>query len=90
MLGSATSRHTTKSNVMALHPHFLNELYLAKIEHFCRVDVRDNLSHKSRSHWIACVTFHDSHVCEVWYGSPTQVWCKKATMETHYHLSRVE
>ncbi len=50
VLGSALSRHVTKSHVMAIHPHFL---YLARIDHFCRVDVRDNLSNSNQSHWIA-------------------------------------
>ena len=84
VLGSALSRHITKSHVMAIHPDFPNELYLARIDNFCRVNVHDNLNNSSQSHWIARVTFHDPHVCKVWFGGPTQVWCRSLTTGAYY------
>ena len=84
VLGSALSQHITKSHVMAIHPDFPNELYLARIDNFCRVNVHDNLNNSSQSHWIARVTFHDPHVCKVWFGGPTQVWCRSLTTGAYY------
>ena len=94
ILGSTSSRFVTKSHVMAIHPKYPNELYLAKIEYFAKLDARDNTntcftsihSNGELSIWIACVSFYYMHDCKVWFGGPTQVWCR-STSPDHYYIS---
>ena len=47
ILGSTSSRFVTKSHVIAIHPKYPNELHLAKIEYFAKLDARDNTTHAS-------------------------------------------
>ena len=91
VLGSAMSRHTTRSYVMAIHPKY-EELRLAKIECFSklffRVDICTHIStgqlcdtcssENCHNVWIACVHFYDAHECRVWFGGQTQVWCRSS------------
>ena len=76
ILGSLKSRFITTSHVMALHPNHPNQLYLARIEHFATMDIRDNSKANTISIWTACVHFFDEHPCKVWFGGPTQVWTR--------------
>lgn len=78
ILGSASSRYTTKFHVMAFHPH-VNKLYLARIEHFSKLNIRDNQQNSIISVWVTCVSFSDEHACKVWFGGPTQVWTRSVS-----------
>ena len=82
ILGSTSSRFVTKSHVMAIHPKYPDELHLAEIEYFAKLDARDNTnicftsidSNGGLSICIACVSFYYMHDCKLWFGGPTQVW----------------
>ncbi len=69
VLGSGLSRYT---HVMAVHPDRPSEIHLAKVEHFCML----NYTTLQISKWVACITFYEVHPCRVWYGGPTEVWCR--------------
>ena len=84
ILGSESSRYTTKFHVMASHPHYENKLYLAKIEHFSKLDIKDNQQNSVISEWVACVRFYDEHACKVWFGGPTQVWTRSISPDSYY------
>ena len=84
VLGSARSRFTTKFHVMAFHPQCANKLCLARIEHFSKLDIKNNQHDCILSIWTACVSFFDEHPCKVWFGGPTQVWTRSVTPDHHY------
>lgn len=94
LLGSSSSRYLTKSHVMALHPEHPDQLYLARIEHFCRVIIRDDAKSQSTNNvlpetisvafWVACVSFYDAHDYKSWFGAPTQVWCRSSSPSRHH------
>lgn len=69
---------------MAIHPMHPGQLYLAKIEHFVKLNVKDNSKNSSYSIWMACVRFYYEHECKVWFGGPTQVWSKTTSPDTFY------
>ena len=77
---------------MAIHPKYPNEPQLAKIEYFAKLDARDNTntcftsidSNGGLSIWIACVSFYYMHDCKVWFGGPTQVWCRSTSPDQYY------
>lgn len=52
------------------------ELHFATIEHFCKVNYNCSDSTGTTSKWVASVVFYDVHQCRVWYGGPTEVWCR--------------
>ena len=84
VLGSTSSRFVTTSHVMASHPEHPGVLHLAKIEHFAKIDVRDNMNNANYSIWTACVSFYYEHECKVWFGGPTQVWSRATSPDTYY------
>ena len=83
ILGSTRSRYNM-SHVMALHPKHPNQLHLAKIEHFVKLDVRDNSNATTICLWMACVQFFDEHQCKVWFGGSTQVWKRTTSPDMFY------
>ena len=93
VLGSTKSRFFTKSHVMALHPNNPDQCFLAMIEYFAKVNVRDNqCSNESISTvWVACVTFYMEHPCKSWFGGPMQVWSKSTSFDCHFiNLSSIK
>lgn len=86
VLGSLTSRFVTNAHVMALHPKFLDQVYLAEIDHFAKLDVKnDSVSNESvQSLWTACLQFHFEHDCKKWFGGPTEVWSKAKSCDVYY------
>ena len=90
ILGSVSSRHLTRSHIMASHPNHQNSYaHLTKIEWFAKVHlsfVPSTSQDCVSSIWIACVRFYDVHNCRVWFGGPTEVWCKSSTTGRHYIL----
>ena len=84
ILGSAKSRFVTTSHVMAHHPNHPDHLYLARIEHFAKLEVRDNSKANTISIWTACVQFFDKHQCKVWFGGPTEVWTRTTSLDAFY------
>ncbi len=73
VLGSSSSRYTTKTHVMAINSNHPTELHFAKIEHFCKVNYNCSDSTGTTSKWVASVVFYDVHQC---YDGPTEVWCR--------------
>ena len=93
ILGSRKSRFITTSHVMAFHPNYPNQLYLARIEHFAMMDIRDNSKANTISIWTACVHFFDEHPCKVWFEGPTQVWTRTTSPDVsifHFITSKPE
>lgn len=84
VMGSAGSRFVTTSLVMAIHPLHPAHLYLTRIEHFAKLNVRDNIKDVTHSIWTACVSFYYEHECKVWFGGPTQVWSKTTSPDMYY------
>jgi len=84
ILGSTNSRFVTTSHVMAIHPKHPNQLFFAKIEHFAKLDIKDNSKAATVSVWTACVRFYDEHQCKVWFGGPTQVWTRTTSLDAFY------
>lgn len=83
VLGSAKSRFVTKSHVMANHPND-NQLHFARIDNFAKINVKSG--HTSVPLWVVCVSFYCEHQCKVWFGGPTQVWCKSTTFD-HFFIT---
>ena len=84
ILGSTSSRHVTTSCVMAIHPDHPDRLNLAKIEHFAKLDIKDNSKNLTISVWTACARFYAEHPCKLWFGGPTQVWTKTSSFDAYY------
>ena len=84
VIGSNTSRHVTKAHVMASHPKFSNQIHLAEIMHFAKLDILQCQS--VISVWTACVQFYDEHNCKKWFGGPTEVWSRSKSVDV-YHIS---
>ena len=57
MLGSACSRFKTKSHIMAIHPRHPDQVQLARIEYFVKLNIVDDRSNETKSEWAACITF---------------------------------
>ncbi len=96
VLGSANSRYVTKSHVMACHPSYPDQLHLARIERFCKINIKaysgasQCTSFQVLSEWIAYVTFYDEHNCKVWFGGPTQVWARSLSTSEYVRLSSIK
>ena len=75
LLGSSSSWHITKSTspVMAVHHNHSNQLYLTRIESYCKLTIKDTTTFETTTIWVARVSFYDAHDCKVWLGGPTQV-----------------
>ena len=84
VIGSVTSRHVTKARIMALHPKFSDQIHLAEILHFAKLDIKTVNS--TTSVWTACVQFYDEHNCKKWFGGPTEVWARSKSADI-YHIS---
>lgn len=83
VLGSINSHFKTKSHVMISHPRHPEQLHLAKIEYFAKLNILDSGTDDT-SMWIACVTFFYEHDCKVWFGGPTQVWSRSTTPDSYF------
>ena len=86
VMGSIGSRFVTTAHVMAIHPKYPGQIYLTKIEHFAKLNVKDDVKGCTQSIWTACVSFYYEHDHKVWFGGPTQVW-SKATSPDQYYIS---
>lgn len=84
ILGSRCSRFKTKAHVMAVHPRHPDQIHLARIEHYAKLDIKDCKSDTKSSVWVACVSFYYEHDCKVWFGDPTQVWARSTSPDCYY------
>ena len=86
VVGSSLSRYTTKTHVMAAHPHQPSEIHLVKVEHYCMLNytIHGTSQTSTVSKWVACVTFYEVHPCRVWYGGLTEVWCRTQSASCNY------
>lgn len=83
VLGSNTSRFLTKTHVMASHPNFSDQIHLAEIQHFAKLDIKI-VNSSTISVWTASVRFYFEHNCKKWFGGPTQVWSKSKSPDIYY------
>ena len=50
---------------------------MAEIHHFAKCTLlvkQEDSTSKLCAIWLAAVSFFDEHQCQVWFGSPTEVW----------------
>ena len=76
---------------MAVHPNHSNQLYyLTRIESYCKQTIKDTNTFETTTIWVARVPFYDADDCKVWFGGPTQVWCKSLQPDSYFMLSSIK
>ena len=80
VLGSSKHQFFTKLHVRFLHPNHPDQCFLARIEYFANVDVRDNLCSNDSSFSINKVFISSNPVN---YGSESQ--CKFGPNQLHLY-----
>lgn len=85
LIGSERGRHKAYSIIMA-QPLQLDGPKLAQICNFARCTYTIQSSNNSETHtsWFALASFFQMHQCQVWFGHPTQVWTRVASMDSYY------
>ena len=73
---------------MACHPEYSHQLFLAKVEYYCKLSFRS--AEHLHTEWIAFVTFYDEHPCKVWFGGQTQVWARSISPLVYVRISALQ